>query len=199
MKLLSSGASPFVRKVRVVLIETDQTDVEVADVTANPMGGEPALNAANPLGKIPALIRDDGPTLYDSRVITRFLDARKDCGLYPEARLWDTLTLEATGDALMEAAVGITYEKRLRPAELHWNDWFDAQWTKVERTLDAIGARWMSHLHGPMDMGHISIACALGYLDLRHDDRNWRGGRDALAAWEKDFAARASMQATKPA
>jgi glutathione S-transferase len=199
MKLLSSGASPFVRKARVVLLETGQKDVEVVDVVSSPMGGEPALNAANPLGKIPALVREDGPTLYDSRVITRFLDARGKGGLYPDARIWETLTLEATGDAIMEAAVGITYEKRLRPAELHWNDWFEAQWAKIDRTLDALGARWMGHLHGPVDMGHISIGCALGYLDLRHDVRNWREGRDVLAAWEKAFSERPAMQATKPA
>lgn len=199
MKLLSSGASPFARKVRVLLLETDQTDVVVTDVQSNPMGGDPALNAANPVGKIPALVRNDGPTIYDSRVITRFLNARADAALYPEARLWETLTLEATGDAIMEAAVGIVYEKRLRPEALHWPDWFEAQWTKVARTLDTLDTRWMSHLQGPMDMGHVSIGCALGYLDLRHSDRNWRAGRDALSAWEAAFSQRPAMQATAPA
>ena len=199
MKLLSSGASPFVRKARVVLLETDQIDVEVADVSASPMGGEAALNAANPTGKIPALVRDDGPTLYDSRVITRFLNDRAGADLYPAARLWDCLTVEATGDAIMDAAVGITYEKRFRaPEGLVWQDWLDAQWDKVTRSLDALSARWMSHLHGPLDMGQISVACALGYLDFRHDDKNWRAGRDALAAWYATFAERPSMVATAP-
>lgn len=199
MKLLSSGASPFARKVRVLLLETEQEDVEVTGVQSNPMGGDPTLNAANPVGKIPALVRNDGPTIYDSRVITRFLNARADAKLYPEARLWETLTLEATGDAIMEAAVGIVYEKRLRPEALHWPDWFEAQWAKVDRALDALDTRWISHLQGPVDMGHVSIGCALGYLDLRHPDRNWRAGRDALSAWEATFAQRPAMQATAPA
>lgn len=199
MQLLSSGASPFVRKVRVQILETGQDDIEIRDVAASPMGGEEALNAANPVGKIPALVRDEGPTLYDSRVITRYLDARAEAGMYPEARLWDTLTLEATGDEIMVASVGMTYEMRFRgEVDLVWQDWLDNQWAKIDRALDALNARWMSHLHGPLDMGQISVACALGYLDLRHDARGWRDGRDALAAWEKGFAQRAAMQATKP-
>lgn len=56
----------------------------------------------------------------------------------------------------------------------------------------------MSHLHGPLDMGQIAVACALGYVDFRHGDRNWREGRAALAAWEAGFAARDSMKATVP-
>jgi glutathione S-transferase len=199
MKLLMSDASPYARKARVFLLETEQSDVEVVDTKTNPLDSPAALTAANPVGKIPALLREDGPTLYDSRVITRFLDARAGADLYPEARLWETLTLEATGDAIMDAAITIVYEKRLRPEELHWPVWFDAQWAKVERALDALGARWMSHLYGPLDAGHIAVGCALGYLDLRHSDRNWRAGRDSLAAWEKGFAARPAMIETKPA
>ena len=199
MQLLSSPASPFVRKARVLLLETDQEDVEVRDVTSSPMGGEAALNAANPLGKIPALIRDGAPTLYDSRVITRYLNDRAGADLYPQARLWDVLTLEATGDELMTIAVAMTYEARFRAKPgLVWQDWLDAQWVKVDRTLDALESRWMSHLHGPLDMGQISVGCALGYLDLRHDARNWRARRDALSAWYATFAERPSMQATAP-
>lgn len=199
MELLGSGASPFVRKARVCLAEAGITDIPFVEVTASPMGGEEKINAANPLGKIPALVRDDGPTIYDSNVVCRFLDDRAKAGLYPSARLWEVLTLEATGDGIMEAAVGIVYEKRLRPENLWWPDWFEAQWAKINRSLDAIERQWMSHLHGPIDMGQISVACALGYLDLRHGDRDWRAGRDALAAWYKKFGERPSMVATAPA
>jgi glutathione S-transferase len=173
-------------------------DVPYVEVTASPMGGDETINAANPLGKIPALVRDTGPTIYDSNVVCRFLDDRAKAGFYPASRLWETLTLEATGDGIMEAAVGIVYEKRLRPEELWWTDWFDAQWVKVTRSLDVIERQWMSHLYGPLDMGQISVACALGYLDLRHPDRNWRDGRDALAAWHGIFCKRASMIETAP-
>ncbi|UWQ21771.1 glutathione S-transferase family protein [Jannaschia sp. W003] len=198
MQLLSSPASPFARTCRVVLLETGQADVEVRDVSASPLGGEPALNAANPSGKIPALVQDDEPTLYDSRVICRFLDHRAGAGLYPDARLWDVLALEANAHAVMEAAITITYEKRLRPEDLWWPEWFEAQWTKIARSLDAMESRSMPLLEGPLHMGQVAVGCALGYLDLRHGDRNWREGRDALAAWEKRFAAREAMAATAP-
>lgn len=199
MKLLGSPASPFVRKTVILLHEAAIEDVEFVQVTASPLGGEDALNAANPLGKIPALVRDEGTTLYDSRVITRFLNDHAKAGLYPEDRLWEVLTLEATADGIMEASVGITYEKRFRPEEMVFQPWLDGQWTKIARTLDVIEARWMSHLHGPLDMSQIAIASALGYLDFRHDDRGWRSNRPALAAWFEGFSARASMAATDPA
>lgn len=199
MKLLMSGASPFVRKVLVVLHETQQLDdVEIVTVTTAP-GATPAeLAAANPIGKIPALVRNDGATLYDSRVITRFLDARAKAGLYPATNPWETLTLEATGDAIMEAAVAMVYERRFRDEALQSDAWVENQWEKVSRALNALDSRWMGHLHGPLDIGQIAVACALGYLDFRHEDRNWRKSNDALAAWAAKFAARDSMQATVP-
>lgn len=195
--LLGSDASPFVRKVRVLLAEAGITDVPYEIVQSSPMGGEDRINTANPLGKIPALLRDGGPTVYDSRVITRFLDAHYGAGLYPEARLWEVLTLEATADGIMEAAVGIIYEARFRPEEFRYTPWTDGQWAKVARALDTIEAQWMSHLAGPLDMGQVAVGCALGYLDLRHGDKAWREGRPALAAWFDGFSARPSMQATK--
>ncbi|MGB3689430.1 MAG: glutathione S-transferase [Jannaschia helgolandensis] len=198
MQLLSSPASPFARKCRVLLIETAQDDIEVRDVAASPMGGDAALNAANPSGKIPALVRDEGPAIYDSRVICRFLDHRAQSGLYPENRLWEVLSLEANCDAVLESALAITYEKRLRPENLWWPEWFDAQWTKIARSLDALESRSMPMLQGPLTMGQIAVGCALEYLDLRHDDRDWRAGRDVLAGWQAAFSARPAMAATAP-
>ena len=198
MKLLMAGPSPFVRKVLVLLHETGQSDdVETVTVTAAPGGTDATLKAANPVGKIPALVRDEGPTLYDSKVICRYLDDRAQAGLYPE-KGWDTLVLEATADAMMEAAVLMVYEKRFRPEAIWSTDWIEAQWGKVEGALDALNARWMSHLAGPLDIGHIGAGCGLGYLDFRHGDRDWRKGRDALAKWYEGFAARPSMVETTP-
>ena len=200
MQLLRAGPSPFVRKVLVTLHETDQfADVEQVDVAASPIEPDSKLIAANPVGKIPALVRTDGPTIYDSRVICRYLDARAEAGLYPERRLWDTLTLEATADGIMDAAVLIIYEMRFRPEDKVYEPWMEGQWGKVSRALDALNTRWMSHLNGRMDMGHIAIGCALGYLDFRHAAREWRTGRDGLAEWYKTFAERDSMIATDPA
>ncbi len=199
MQLIFSPASPFVRKVRVTLIETNQADdVELVRVATTALNTAPEAAAANPLGKIPALVRPDGPAIYDSRVICRYLTARAGADLYPEDRLWDVLTLEATGDGILESAVSMVYEKRLRPAEMVFDEWIDSQWGKVSGALDVLNTRWMSHLYGPFDMGQIAIGCALGYLDFRHDERDWRYGRDALAAWHKAFSERKSIMETIP-
>ncbi|WP_334064875.1 glutathione S-transferase [Limimaricola cinnabarinus] len=199
MKLLTSPASPFARKVRIVLHETGQAD-EVTEIAAatDPFGDPVDVIHANPLGKIPALVRDDGPALYDSRVITRYLDARAGGRLYPEARIWEVLTLEATADGIMDAALAMVLELRLRAEGERSPRWIEGQWRKVERGLDAIEDRWISHLGGQLDMGQIAVACALGYLDLRHGTRDWRAGRPQLSAWADRFAARDSMIATAP-
>lgn len=200
MKLYHAAPSPFARKVTVLLHETDQSDaVTLVNVAPDPISRLEGLAARNPLSKIPALDRPDGPTLYDSRVICAWLDDRFGAGLYGQgARHWDILTLEATADGIMEAALSMVYEGRLRPEGKQWDGWVEAQWRKVEASLAALETRWMSHLNGPLDMGQIAVGCALGYLDLRHDARNWRALAPALAAWFELFAKRESMRATQP-
>ncbi|WP_298969578.1 glutathione S-transferase [uncultured Roseobacter sp.] len=200
MKLFHSSASPFVRKVVVLLHELDKADdVELLDVASTAFASDDALAASNPLAKLPSLVRDNGTTLYDSRVITAFLNDLYGGNMYPTGTSrWETLTLEATGDGIMDAAVSMSYEARLRPAEMQYGDWIEAQWAKVARAVSVLNARWMSHLSGPMDMGHISVGCALSYVDFRHGARNWRKGNEALAAWHAEFDSRASMHATKP-
>lgn len=199
MQLISANASPFVRKVCALLHETGQiADVELIDVKTTPVATAAEVMAANPVGKIPALLRPDRPALYDSRVICRYLDDRVKAGFYPEDRLWDVLTLEATADGIMDAAVLVTYEGRLRDPEKVDQAWLDGQWAKVSRAVAALNTRWMSHLNGPVDMGQIAVACALGYLDFRHSARGWRQGNDTLAKWFETFAERPSMVATRP-
>ena len=197
MKLIMAEASPFARKVRVLLRETNQLkDVEEVNIVTSPFQVNEQAKVANPTGRIPSLSRADGPALYDSRVITRYLDAKASAGLYPEAKLWDVLTVEATGDSMMDSAVSISYELRLRPEEKVSTEWTEAQWAKAMGACDALQSRWMDLLNGPLTMAHISVACALGYLDLRHDARNWRQGHDVLAAWLADFSKRSSFQDT---
>jgi glutathione S-transferase len=200
MRLYHAGTSPFVRKVMVLLHETGQLgDVELHSIATTPLAPEASLSASNPLRKLPALERSDGVTLYDSRVITRFLDERAGGKLYDTGgRKWETLTLEATGDGIMDSGVSMAYEVRMRPEDKQWDDWLDAQWGKIASACKALNDRWMSHLHGPLDIGQISVACALGYIDFRHGARGWRTGNDALAAWFETFSERPSMQQTKP-
>lgn len=200
MKLYYAPTSPYVRKVMILLEETGQRDdVELINVATTPVAADPALLAKNPLAKVPALERPDGPTLYDSRVITAYLDSRGGDKLYPAgARRWDTLTLEATADGILDAALLMTYETRLRPEDKRMDEWVDGQWDKISRSVAALNTRWMSHLNGPLDMGQIAVACALAYVDFRHDTRGWRNGNDGLAAWFKEFESRPWMQSTVP-
>ena len=199
MKLFTNPASPFCRKVEILLLETAQRDA-VTDLPAigHPTAPENMPTDVNPMGKIPVLVRDGGAALYDSRVICRYLDDRAGSDLYPEDRLWEVLTLEALGDGIADAAVLMVYEGRVRPEDMIYPPWVEGQWAKVARGLDMLDANWMELLNGPLNMGQISVAAALGYLDFRHGDRGWRNGHDALAAWYAGFADRPSMQATHP-
>jgi glutathione S-transferase len=200
MRLIYSPASPFVRKVVVLMHEAGLSD----KVTLNPVATT-ALNtaddarAANPLGKIPALVRDGDSTIFDSRVICRYLDDLAGSNLYPADRLWDVLTLEALADGIMESAVSMVYEVRLRPENEQSPAWIDAQWSKVTHALAALEANQFAAATGDVNMGQLAVACALGYLDFRHAGRNWQADFPKLAAWQQQIGQRASMMATTPA
>jgi glutathione S-transferase len=200
MILFHSPASPYVRKVVVMLHEMGKIDtVTLRTVTTTALASDESLKAANPLARLPALQRDDGVTLYDSRVITAYLDDLHGGGLYKTGPArWENLTLEATGDGIMDSGVSMSYEMRLRPEGERSAAWIEAQWDKIARAVSVLNARWMSHLAGPVSMAHISVGCALSYLDFRHDARGWRQGNAALAEWHRDFESRPSMQATRP-
>ncbi|WP_298259585.1 glutathione S-transferase [uncultured Litoreibacter sp.] len=201
MKLFSSPTSPYVRKVLVVLRETGQlNDLETEVVGGTPIDPGSLPRDLNPLGKIPALALDDGTAIYDSRVICRFFDNRAKSGLYgtPETT-WQLQTLEATADGILDAAILMVYEARVRPEDKQYADWIEAQWRKINTTLDALETSWIDILSSDeMHIGQIATSCALGYLDLRSADRDWRKTRPKLAAWNAEFAKRDSMVATVP-
>lgn len=199
MKLFHSPTSPYVRKVLVLMDEAGIEGVDLVPASGTPVAPDTSVIERNPLGKIPALCREDGPTLYDSRVICRFLDSISGNRFYPQgARHWDTLTVEATADGILDAALLMVYEGRIRPEDRRYAPWVEGQWSKIDRALDVLETRWIDHLNGALDMGQIAVGCALGYVDFRHGSRDWRKGRPKLAAWEAAFAARPSMQATVP-
>ena len=202
MKLLHARPSPFVRKVMVLLEEAGKTgDVELIDGFGAPTAPNDDVVAANPIGKIPALI-DGDRTVYDSRVITRYLDAKFGAGLYPAGdAVWDTLTLEAHCDGILDAGILCVYEVRCRDEDDRSVAWCDGQRAKVARGLDALEADWLDHLKGDLDMGVVAAGCVLGYLDFRREMAelpDWRDGRPGLAAWGDAFLSRPSMTATAP-
>ena len=198
MQLYTNPASPFCRKVDVLLRETGQRD-DVTDIAAvgHPTDSANMPTGVNPVGKIPVLVRPEGPALFDSRVICRYLDHRAGGRFYPDAN-FDVLTLEALGDGICDAAILMVYEGRSRPEEARHAPWVEGQWAKITRALDALEAQWMAVLEGPLTIGQVSVACALSYLDLRLDDRNWRDGHASLADWHTRFSERPAMQDTIP-
>ena len=201
MKLYHSGASPFVRKALVTAHETGTAEaIEVATVTLSPVASNPEVNAENPLGKLPALVLDDGTTLFDSRVICEYLDSRHDGPrMFPAdgpAR-WTALRRQALADGLLDAAILCRYEAALRPAERQWGDWVEGQRAKFRRALDGLEGE-AEGFGDTVDIGTIAVGCATDYLDFRALDDGWRDSRPRLAAWLEGFAQRSSMQATRP-
>lgn len=202
MTLFHSPLSPFVRKVMVLLHETGQADriaLQAANLT--PVSPDAALNRENPVGKIPALRLEDGTVLHDSRVILEYLDLQHVGNpLIPRegSARWRRLTLASLADGIMDAAVLVRYEVALRPAEKHWAAYLDGQRDKIRRALALLEKDAIAELTSHFDVAAISVACALGYVDLRHPDLDWRTANPQLAAWYFEVSQRPSMIATMP-
>lgn len=187
MILRSSPPSPFGRKVRIAAALTSLSS-RVTVMPADTSDDADPLRGQNPLGKIPALILDDGAVLYDSRVIVEYFDHLAGGGvLIPTdpARRFATLTTQALGDGLIDAAILIIYETRWRDESVRSAKWTEHQQGKIDRALAAFAANPPA---GAVDIGHIATACALGYLDLRHGGL-WRAGYPGLVTWLDHFAA----------
>lgn len=199
LQLRNSPTSPYVRKVRVLLLETGlENRVELIDTQVTPIKPNPDLNSANPIGKVPAILTEDGFSLFDSPVICEYLDSlHSGTKMFPMSgnSRWLALRRQALGDGLLDAAILGRYESTLRPADKLWQDWLDAQMGKIYRSLDAMDAE-AEELEGVVDIGTITIACALGYLDFRYNQMNWRSERSDLSAWFEKFSLRPSMVAT---
>src|SRR5471032_1739446 len=202
MTLFHNPASPFVRKVRVLLIETGQQDrVTLQGCMPTPVNPDAQLVHENPVGKIPALRLADGSALHDSRVILDYLDHQHVGNpLIPRdgSARWRRLTLASMADGIMDAAVLIRYEVALRAPEKQWDEWLDGQRDKIRRTLAMLEKDAIAELTSHFDVAAISVACALGYLDLRQPDLQWREANPQLAAWFFEVSQRASMLATLP-
>ena len=198
MKLYYSATSPYARKVRVLIVEhglSDQVTLERTD----PMTETAAAKIGNPLSKIPALELEDGTSLYDSPVICEYLDHQvTDMPLLPRegARRWAVLTAQALGDGILDAALSLVMESR-RPETERSAFWQDRWTAAIHRGVDRI-AEDVATDRETFDLGRITYVCALGYLNFRLPELDWRGPHPNLFAWFKDMSARESFVLTAP-
>lgn len=198
MKLYYSSTSPFVRKVNVFALETG-LDKKIEWVKTNPWLAEDILTTENPLSKIPTLITDDGDIIYDSRVICEYLDTLYDGKKFHPLNLderWKALRLQALADGILEAGIARFLERK-RAKEVQSKDWDSIQKESVERGLNNLEntfLAWSEHL----DIGVISVACVLGWLDFRFSNEDWRAQRPKLSRWFESFSQRPSMTKTVP-
>lgn len=190
MILRSSPPSPFGRKVKLALGILGLEN-EVSIEKADPTDANDSLRKQNPIGKIPALIIEDGAVLYDSPVILEYLDHRAGGGKIiphdPNAR-FAALTLQALCDGILDACILLVYEGRWRPPEMAVQKWIDHQRGKVERAMSTLEAGPPA-LDAMPNVGQITLACALGYGDLRFEG-TWRKDHPRLVAWLDEFASR---------
>lgn len=201
MKLIYAPASPFARKVRVLANETSLLQkIELLETAVLPVTFNAQVNAINPLGKVPVLLTDDSQIICDSRVICEYLDTLHDNPrLLPSegALRWRILSLASLADGLMDAALLVRYEQTVRPSAQQWDAWIEGQLGKVQRTLVVLEEH-ATDLQGKLDIAQISVACALGYLDFRFPELEWRRSAPELEKFQASFSLRNSMLATVP-
>ncbi|CAN7766771.1 glutathione S-transferase [Variovorax sp. LjRoot84] len=198
MKIYFSPFSPYVRKCLVAGHELGLNDrIRLLPSNAGPIQRDKEIIAKNPLGKVPTFITDDGQVLYDSRVICEYLDDLAGGNLFPRtgSARWAALTLQSLGDGILDGALLARYEDVARPEALRWSEWRAGQLDKAETSL----AHLDSHpemLEGRVDIGSLTVACALWYLDLRFANFDWRSRHAGVASWFAKFSQRASLQGT---
>ncbi len=201
MKLIGSLASPYVRKVRVVMAEKK---LEYALILDNVWSPDSTIQQSNPLGKIPCLLMEDGGAMFDSRVIVEYLDTLTPVGkLIPpngreraEVKSW-----EALADGISDAAILIRLEKTTRPENLQSASWIDRQMGKVRAGLKSMSgglgeSAYCSGNH--LTLADISVTCTLGWLLFRFPEIDWRGDYPNLAKLYDKVSERQSFKDTMP-
>lgn len=199
MRLYTVSTSPYGRKVMVLALETGlDTKIEILRTKPSESGHD--LKDRNPLGKIPTLLADDGMVLFDSPVICEYLDSLHDGPkLFPAAgpARWLALRQQAEADGILDAAVARRVEQNRRD-ELQSKGWIAHQSGAMHRALAHLDTE-VEALAGAPTIGQVAIGCALGYLDFRFADEDWRHLAPDLSDWYAGFAQRPSMLATVPA
>ena len=202
MKLIGSLNSPYVRKVRIVMAEK-KLDYQFVE---EDVWNSDAILASNPLGKVPCLVMEGGEAVFDSRVIVEYLDARSPLArLIPESNRERTevRTWEALADGLIDAAILARLEANWpgRSPEQRSQAWIDRQMKKVQASLEAISTGlaakpWCNGIH--MTLADVAVGCALGYLDFRFPQVDWRAAHPNLTKLSDKLAARQSFVDTLP-
>jgi glutathione S-transferase len=201
MQLIGSLASPYVRKVRIVLSEKKiDYKLTLVDVWSE----ENKVLASNPLGKIPCLVMEDGGAIFDSRVIVEYLD-----GLTPVHKLIpasgrariEVKTWEALADGLTDAAILIRTELNQRPESERSQKWMDRQSVKVESAMEMMAKglgdkAWCCE--GKYTLADVAVGCALGWLDYRFAHLDWRSKHVNLARHLDKLKLRPTFAETEP-
>lgn len=201
MKLIGSLASPYVRKVRIVMAEKK---LDYAFVLENVWAEDTTIQDANPLGKVPCLIMEDGDAIFDSHVIAEYLDTLTPvCKLLPSSgrerakvKCW-----EALADGVLEAAILIRLEKTQRPENLQSAAWIKRQMSKVDAGLKAMS---LGLADAPFFVGNhyslsdVAVGCTLGWLSFRFPEINWRTDYPNLGKLFDKLSERPSFKETVP-
>ena len=198
MKLYYAPVSPFVRKVTIFSIEAG-LDNQIEWIKTNPWQAEDKLILENPLSKIPTLVTDDGTVLFDSRVICEYLDSLHTGNkLIPEKgeERWQVLRLQALADGILDSGI-LRFMERKRSSEQQSIEWDNMQKNSVERGLDLL-ENTVSDWSDNLDVGGISVACVLGWLDFRFSDEDWRIKHPGLTTWFEQISKRSSIVRTIP-
>lgn len=197
MKLYHSATSPYVRKVMACAIVRG-LDGRIEKHMSNPHASPPDLVADNPVSKVPCLVTDDGLSLFGSQLICEYLDSLgKELPLFPAhgAPRWRALKFQSLGDGILDAAVPCRGEQG-RPSEAARDAVIERYKAAIGRSVDMLES---DPPHKHVDIGSITVACALGYLDFRFASDAWRSGHPNLAAWYEAFARNKGLAETAPA
>jgi glutathione S-transferase len=199
MKLHWSSRSPYVRKVMICACELGLADrIERIHSVVSMSQPNAQVMRDNPLGKIPALILDDGRVFYDSAMICEYLDSlHAGTPLFPprgEAR-WTALRRHALGNGMLDTLL-LWRSEMAKPVPRQTPEWLATFALKMRNALDTIEREADSLAQCPFDIGHIGIGAALVYLDFRFADLGWRNARTRSEAWMRQFLQRESVQKT---
>jgi len=200
VKLYWSSRSPFVRKVMIAAHECGIAGQIVCERTLVMMTRPNRdLLPVNPLGKIPTLVLDDGSALYDSTVICEYLDSLHDGPrLFPKSgpARWTALRQHALGNNLLDNLV-LWRNELQRPRPQQSAETLAAFDLKVRNAIDALDREADALAAEAVNIGHVAIGCALGYIDFRFAEMGWRKGHERLSNWYRAFAQRPSMLDTR--